>query len=99
MASPAAEVRLPDGVSVVIPAYNEEGAVVDGLKEIQAVLDELECESEIVVVNDGSSDRTGELAEAAGFRVIHQPEKAGQSARCGAEERGPAGPATAAQLM
>ena len=69
-----------DGVSVVIPAYNEEGAIVDGLRETQAVLDELDVESELIVVNDGSTDRTGELAREAGFRVLDQPENRGYGA-------------------
>jgi glycosyltransferase involved in cell wall biosynthesis len=68
------------GVSVVIPAYNEEGAVVEGLRETQEVLDRLDMETELIVVNDGSTDRTGELARAAGFRVLDQPENRGYGA-------------------
>lgn len=58
-------------ISVVIPAYNEEGALTETVKSITDVLRESGYdEHEIVVVDDGSSDRTAELAEQAGARVI-----------------------------
>lgn len=51
------------GISIVLPAYNEEKnlqeAVKDALKFLQTVKDPWE----IIIVNDGSVDRTGELAE------------------------------------
>ncbi|MEE3329955.1 MAG: glycosyltransferase family 2 protein [Myxococcota bacterium] len=71
---------VSDGVSVVVPAYNEEGAVLDGLRETQAILDKLEIETELIVVNDGSTDRTAEIARDAGFRVLDQPENRGYGA-------------------
>ena len=58
-------------VCAVIPAYNAERCIADA---IQSVLDQTYEISEIVVVDDGSSDRTAEIA--AGFlkaRVIRQP--------------------------
>ena len=53
-------------VSLVIPAYNEE-------QTIQRVVEEFRTEphiDEIVVVDNNSKDRTGELAAAAGARVV-----------------------------
>jgi len=70
----------PGGVSVVIPAYNEEGAILDGLRETQAILTGLEIETELIVINDGSTDRTAEIARDAGFRVLDQPENRGYGA-------------------
>jgi len=64
-------------VSVVIPAYNAERFISDTIKTVLAQTYEI---FEIVVVDDGSSDRTAEVA--AGFprtRVIRQP-NSGQSA-------------------
>lgn len=66
----------PDTVSVVIPAMNEAGAiasVVRGLIETAAW-------HEIIVVDDGSSDGTGEQAAAAGARVLRHPYNKGNGA-------------------
>jgi glycosyltransferase involved in cell wall biosynthesis len=53
----------------VVPAYNEAatvGAVVRAIREHAPQFD-------VVVIDDGSTDGTGELAEAAGARVIRHP--------------------------
>lgn len=50
-------------VSVVLPAYNEERAIVGVLREITEALIELNFQYEILVVDDASTDRTAELAE------------------------------------
>lgn len=65
-------------VSVVIPGYNEERNVENAVTQCLRALEKLECRHEIVVVNDASTDRTGEVADslAARFptvRVIHNP--------------------------
>jgi len=59
-------------VAIVIPAYNEAGAVGRSIEEIREVMAQLSYSYEIVIVNDGSVDGTGEEAEATGVRVIHQ---------------------------
>ena len=48
-------------VSVLIPACNEEGALADTVAAIERHR-ALFGEMEIIVINDGSSDRTGEVA-------------------------------------
>jgi glycosyltransferase involved in cell wall biosynthesis len=63
----------PPGVSLVIPAYNEEASIARVVKKASDVLAECTGRFEIVVVNDGSTDRTGELAVAAGARVVTHP--------------------------
>jgi polyisoprenyl-phosphate glycosyltransferase len=60
-------------VTVVIPAYNEEGAIASVLAQIKA----LPMQSDIIVVDDGSTDRTGEIATAHGARVIRHPVNCG----------------------
>jgi glycosyltransferase involved in cell wall biosynthesis len=55
-------------VSVIIAALNEEAAIG---KVIEAVPKDLA--GEIVVVDNGSKDRTAEIAAAAGARVVHEP--------------------------
>ncbi len=64
-------------LAVVIPAYNEEGAVRATVEEVRRVLDASPIPYEIVVVNDGSKDRTREEAMASGARVIHFAENVG----------------------
>lgn len=59
-------------VSIVIPAYNEENAVAGVIAEVQRALNG-RFEYEILVVNDGSADATGERARAAGARVVDNP--------------------------
>jgi glycosyltransferase involved in cell wall biosynthesis len=73
-------VAAADGVSVVVPAYDEETAIEDCLRELQAVLAALDRESELIVVDDGSTDQTAERARSLGIRVIALPENRGYGA-------------------
>jgi len=69
------------GVSLVIPAYNEELAITEGLAEARTALESTGRPFEIIVVDDGSSDRTGELAAAQpGIRLLTQPVNRGYGA-------------------
>ena len=52
-------------LSIVIPAYNEEQRLVATLATIAAYLDAGKIDAEILVVDDGSKDRTAELAASA----------------------------------
>ncbi len=65
-------------VTIVIPAFNEEGGIGDVLTRLAAALPEQVAE--IVVVDDGSTDRTAEIAIAAGVRVIRHPVNRGYGA-------------------
>ncbi len=56
-----AEVSRPF-LSVLIPAYNEEAGLTDCVERVLTKLDELDIEAEVLIVNDGSRDRTGEIA-------------------------------------
>ena len=49
-------------LSVILPAYNEEENIIKMLDRTRAVLRDLDVQHEIIVVNDGSTDRTGNLA-------------------------------------
>ena len=53
----------PD-LSIVIPSYNEELRLPATLEQIAAYLPSLRGETEILVVDDGSKDRTAEVAES-----------------------------------
>lgn len=61
---------MAECVAAIIPAYNEQetvGAVVDAAVAASRV-------DEVIVVDNGSDDRTGEVAERHGARVIRHPE-------------------------
>ena len=49
-------------LSVIVPAFNEEGNINDAIESVLFAVDGLVDDFEIIVVNDGSSDRTAELA-------------------------------------
>lgn len=51
-------------LSVVVPAYNEQDNLVSCVQNIKQVLKTLKLESEIIIVDDGSKDKTGELADS-----------------------------------
>jgi glycosyltransferase involved in cell wall biosynthesis len=57
-------------VSVVIPALNEEEAIGEVVKSIPR-----ELVSEVIVVDNGSTDKTAEIAKRAGARVVFEPIK------------------------
>lgn len=63
------ETQLPNqpvDISVVIPARNEEGSIAQVVERSFAAFSELGCCGEVLVVNDGSIDKTGViLAELA----------------------------------
>ena len=51
-------------MSVVLPAYNEEQVIANTVFEVLHVLNAWRMDFEILVVNDGSTDQTGEIVEA-----------------------------------
>lgn len=67
------------GISVIVPAYNEERGIAPVLGEIASAGRAFD-NCEIIVVDDGSTDRTGEIAEAAGARVLRHASNRGYGA-------------------
>ncbi len=86
-------VSEPD-LSVVIPAYNEEGRLGPTLDRVDSYLRARGGDHEILVVDDGSSDGTARLVSAhpaRGLRLVRQPGNRGKGAalrRGVAESRG-----------
>jgi len=56
-------------LSIVLPAYNEEANVESAVEQVSAVAQQLGMDYEIILVNDGSADRTGEIARELAQRI------------------------------
>jgi glycosyltransferase involved in cell wall biosynthesis len=67
-------------ISVVIPAFNEAHAIGDTVDELRAALESLSLGHEILVVDDGSSDGTADVAAARGCTVIRHRSNRGYGA-------------------
>ena len=71
-------------MSVVVPAYNEMGNLENAVKDVVHALRTFD-DYEVIIVNDGSKDGTGEVADRLAatmdrVRVIHHPQNRGFSA-------------------
>jgi len=72
--------KVSDGdvhVSIVVPAFNEAAAIEADLEAIIAAMGSSGYSHEIIVVDDGSTDGTGDLAKALGVKVLRLPENKG----------------------
>lgn len=65
-------------ITTIIPAYNEERHIKKVLKVAKKALD-LGIISEIIVVDDGSQDKTAKIAENFKVKVLHLPENKGKA--------------------
>ena len=73
------------GLSVVIPFHNEEENVENVVKELEGVLDDLDINSEILLVDDGSTDATFSIisvlaGEDRRIRPVQLARRCGQTA-------------------
>ncbi len=67
-------------VSIVVPAFNEEGAIAQTIRELRLVMDDASVTYELLIVDDGSEDKTADIATGEGARVIQLPENQGYGA-------------------
>lgn len=72
---------------VVIPALNEEATVADVIARVPRQIQGVD-QVRILLVNDGSKDRTAELAAAAGATVVAAPRGRGPQCNAGAARAG-----------
>jgi len=68
------------GLSVVIPAYNEEESIGDVIKKLQNILENSGYNYDVIVVDDGSTDKTADIVQETGVRLIRHPFNRGYGA-------------------
>lgn len=69
---PLNETTSAPTVSIVMPCLNEEETVAVCVTKARQWLSRARLEGEVLVIDNGSTDRSVELAEAAGARVVHE---------------------------
>ncbi len=72
-------------LSLVLPAWNEEAVIAQAVGEAVAALAQVTAEFEVIVIDDGSTDRTAEItaalaAEDGRIRLVRQPANLGYGA-------------------
>ena len=81
----SAEPELTVSISVFFPCYNEQDNVTGTVEEALAVLKKLNTDFEVIIINDGSSDATGQIADEIASRdskvkVVHHHTNLGYGA-------------------
>ena len=61
---------MRDAVSVIVPAYNAQATLPECLKALRAAM---RPQDELILFDDGSTDSTRSIAEAAGARIVSNP--------------------------
>ncbi len=77
--------KLVDQISVFFPAYNEEKCLGNTVEKVNKILEKIADDYEIIIVNDGSKDKTGKIADKLAsenkkIKVIHHPLNRGYGA-------------------
>jgi glycosyltransferase involved in cell wall biosynthesis len=81
----APQERRPPSITVFFPCYNEQENVTKVAQQAVDVLEGLHADYEVIIVNDGSADDTGTVAERIAarhprVRVVHHPRNLGYGA-------------------
>lgn len=82
------ETQAPPLLSIIIPAYNEERRLPVSLRKIDLFLAQQSYQGEVLVIENGSTDRTTEVAESFAadhpyVRVLHSEKGKGAAVRKG----------------
>jgi glycosyltransferase involved in cell wall biosynthesis len=71
---------MPEPVSILVPVYNEEGAIAATLGTIDAAMRDSGRAYEVVVIDDGSTDGTARVLAGTGARVVRHRANRGYGA-------------------
>lgn len=71
---------MPEPVSIIVPVYNEEGAIAETLAAIEDTMHHTGRAFEVLVVDDGSVDGTADVLTAVGARVVRHRANRGYGA-------------------
>jgi glycosyltransferase involved in cell wall biosynthesis len=77
LSRPPADDPVSHALTIIIPAYNEERAIVPVVEQVRDAMEEFPFDFEILVVDDGSRDRTAEEARTTGVRVVQHRQNRG----------------------
>lgn len=70
-----------DKISIILPIYNEENAVSATIREIKAVMNNLNYDYEIIAIDDGSKDKSREILDKQkSIKLIKHPYNLGYGA-------------------
>src|SRR5918995_2097082 len=72
---PDADTAVRRRVSVVIPCLDEADTILECVTRARAVLEEAGLAGEVIVVDNGSTDGSGDLARAGGALVVEEPRR------------------------
>ena len=71
----AVETERKRRISVVIPCLNEAATIAECVTRVRAVLEDGDLEGDVIVVDNGSVDGSGDIATAAGATVVREPRR------------------------
>jgi len=77
--------KIIDKLSVFLPAYNEQEVLANTVKKVNSVLKKVAGDYEIIIINDGSKDKTGQIADKLALenkkiKVVHHNPNRGYGA-------------------
>jgi len=71
---------MSEAVSIIIPAFNEQDGIGEVLESIQNMMIAEKIDGEIIVVDDGSTDKTAEVVAARNVRLVQHETNRGYGA-------------------
>ncbi|MCC6179524.1 MAG: glycosyltransferase family 2 protein [Chloroflexi bacterium] len=77
LSRPTSDDLLSHALTIVIPAFNEEHSIVPVIEQVREAMLAFPHDYEILVVDDGSADRTAEQAHTTGVRVVSHRQNRG----------------------
>jgi glycosyltransferase involved in cell wall biosynthesis len=74
--------QIVKSLSIFFPCYNEQENVTRSVEQAISVLNKLDLDYEIIIVNDGSADKTGQIADEFSrknnkIKAVHHPKNLG----------------------